>query len=182
MVCGGSQGLGLASAVELSLLGANIILVSRNKEKLAKAIEALDVSANQQHQYLVADFSDTTAVKKMIDDSISANNIIHILVNNTGGPASGDIISAEPFAFEQAFKMHVSCNQILVQAVAEGMKKEKYGRIINIISLSVKCSTKTCCPTGLHPTILGTDISFPLCCSYYIRHWHGRGFSRNPFF
>jgi 3-oxoacyl-[acyl-carrier protein] reductase len=138
LVCGGSQGLGLASAVELSLLGANIILVSRNKEKLAKAIEALDVSANQQHQYLVADFSDTTSVKKMIDDSISANNIIHILVNNTGGPASGDIISAEPSAFEQAFKMHVSCNQILVQAVAEGMKKEKYGRIINIISLSVK--------------------------------------------
>jgi 3-oxoacyl-[acyl-carrier protein] reductase len=138
LVCGGSQGLGLASAVELALLGANIVLVSRNEEKLQKAVAQLDTSSNQHHQYLIADFSHPDEVKKMIDDYLNKNNIIHILVNNTGGPASGEIINAETTSFEKAFQMHIVCNHILVQAVVEGMKKEKFGRIINIISLSVK--------------------------------------------
>ena len=138
LVCGGSQGLGLASAIELSLLGADIILVSRNKEKLQKAVAQLDISLHQHHQYLVADFSNPEEVKKMIDDYLNKNNIIHILVNNTGGPASGEIITAGISSFEKAFQMHLICNQILVQAVVEGMKKENFGRIINIISLSVK--------------------------------------------
>ncbi len=157
LVCGASQGLGLASAIELSLLGANIILVSRSEEKLQTAILQLDSSSHQQHQYMVADFSNPDEVKKMIDDYLKQNNCIHILINNTGGPSSGEIINAETAAFEKAFQMHVICNQILMQAVVDGMKKEKFGRIINIISLSVK---QPIAGLGVSNTIRGAVASW----------------------
>ena len=157
LVCGASQGLGLASAIELSLLGANIILVSRSEEKLQTAILQLDSSSHQQHQYMVADFSNPDEVKKMIDDYLKQNNCIHILINNTGGPSSGEIITAETAAFEKAFQMHVICNQILMQAVVDGMKKEKFGRIINIISLSVK---QPIAGLGVSNTIRGAVASW----------------------
>jgi len=138
MVCGGSQGLGLASAVELSLLGANVILVSRNKEKLEAAIGQLDTSKRQEHGFLTADFSEPTQVKEMIESFLQKGKAIDILINNTGGPAGGNILDAETASFEKAFQMHIVCNQILVQAITPGMKKEGFGRIINIISTSVK--------------------------------------------
>ena len=63
---------------------------------------------------------------------------MHILVNNTGGPAGGQAIDAEVNEFTSAFNNHLICNHNLVQCVVEGMKSEGYGRIINIISTSVK--------------------------------------------
>jgi len=129
--------LGLASAIELSLLGATIVLMSSNEEKLQKALLQLDASQQQTHSYLVADFTTPSLVKKTIDKYLSVNTI-HILINNTGGPAGGNIFSADIFQFEKAFQMHLICNHILVQAVVGGMKKAGYGRIINIISTSVK--------------------------------------------
>ena len=66
------------------------------------------------------------------------NNSIHILINNTGGPAGGPIVEARTEEFIQAFSNHLLCNHIMVQVVVAGMKKEKYGRIINVISTSVK--------------------------------------------
>ncbi|MBS1642557.1 MAG: SDR family oxidoreductase [Bacteroidetes bacterium] len=137
-VCGGSQGLGLASAKELALLGANIILVSRSEEKLQKAIKELDTSKKQNHQYIVADFENIEMVKKSVEVFLSKKIIIHILINNTGGPAGGEIINASLQQFEKAFHMHVLCSQFLTQTFVNGMKQEQFGRIINIISTSVK--------------------------------------------
>jgi len=85
LVCGSTQGLGYASAAELALLGCTVVLMARNEEKLKTALQTLDRSKGQQHQYLVADFSDTTVVKSTIDNFVK-NQPIHILVNNTGGP------------------------------------------------------------------------------------------------
>ncbi|MBS1626253.1 MAG: SDR family oxidoreductase [Bacteroidetes bacterium] len=137
-VCGGSQGLGLASAKELALLGATIILVSRSEEKLQNAIKELDTSKKQNHQYLVADFENIEIVKKSIETFLSKKITIHILINNTGGPAGGEIINATLQQFEKAFQMHVLCSQFLAQTFVNKMKQEQFGRIINIISTSVK--------------------------------------------
>src|ERR1041385_7088186 len=93
VVCGSTQGIGLAIAEELALLGANCTLIARNEEALKAALHDLDTSLRQQHQYLVADFSKTEEVKKAIEEHVKTN-IVHILVNNTGGPPPGPIADA----------------------------------------------------------------------------------------
>jgi len=138
LVCGSTQGLGFASAVELALMGANVILMARNEDKLKDASARLDTSLGQTHRYLVADFSAAHNVQAAIDGFDTVETPIHILVNNTGGPAGGPAQSAKTEAFLEAFESHLLCNHILMQAVVPGMKIAGFGRIINIISTSVK--------------------------------------------
>ncbi len=138
LVCGSTQGLGYASAVELALLGTHIVLMARNEEKLVTALQTLDRSKGQEHGFLVADFSHPQQVKEAIDNYLAKKTSIHILINNTGGPAGGTALNAAVDEFRQAFNAHLICNHILVQALVPGMKAEGYGRIVNIISTSVK--------------------------------------------
>ena len=137
LVCGSTQGLGYASAIELALLGCNVVLMARSEEKLKSALQTLDLSKGQQHQYLVADFSDTTLVKAVIDNFVK-NNTVHVLVNNTGGPPGGAALTAKAEEFLNAFNNHLINNHNLAQATVPGMKAAGFGRIINIISTSVK--------------------------------------------
>jgi len=141
VVCGSTQGIGKASAVELALLGASCVLVARDENKLAAAIKDLDSSLGQRHQFMVADFQHPHEVKERAE-AFAKNNSVHILVNNTGGPNSGPIVKADIEEFRIAFNNHLINNHILTQTFLEGMKKEKYGRIINIISTSVKVPLK----------------------------------------
>lgn len=138
IVCGSTQGLGKASAIELALLGANVTLVARNEASLQKAILDLDTSLGQQHHYFVADFSYPEQVKLGIEQHLATFPEIHILVNNTGGPKGGPILEATIEEFTQTYSNHLICNHILVQACVPSMKKEGFGRIVNIISTSVK--------------------------------------------
>ncbi len=137
MVCGSSAGIGKASALEMAELGANITLVARNEEKLKAVLAELPVAEGQSHDYLVIDFTDPAGLKETVIEATLKKNY-HILINNTGGPKGGPIFSAEVSEFTSAFSNHLICNQILVQNVVPGMKDEGYGRIINIISTSVK--------------------------------------------
>ena len=135
IVCGSTQGIGEASAIELANLGANVTLIARNKSKLLDVLNDLDTSKGQIHSFTAIDFRDSEKLKEEVN-LLKSN--YHILVNNTGGPAAGPIADADTNAFEEAFRMHLINNQILVQKVVEGMKQEGYGRIVNIISTSVK--------------------------------------------
>jgi 3-oxoacyl-[acyl-carrier protein] reductase len=137
VVCGSTQGLGYASAAELALLGCNVVLMARNEEKLKTAVESLYHINDQSHSYLVADFTNTDSVKETIA-GFTKSNQVHILVNNTGGPAGGKAIDAAAESFTIAFNNHLINNHNLTQAVVPGMKDAGYGRIINIISTSVK--------------------------------------------
>ena len=136
LVCGSTAGIGKATAIALSNEGVNVTLIARNEDKLKEVLSELASTGN--HNYIVADFSNPTELKEKITTFISNNQGFHILVNNTGGPRSGEIISATLEQFENTFTQHLKCNHILVQAVVPFMKKEGYGRIINIISTSVK--------------------------------------------
>jgi 3-oxoacyl-[acyl-carrier protein] reductase len=138
VVCGSTQGLGLASATELALLGSHVVLMARNEAKLQQTVAALPNNGQQAHGYLVADFSDSGSVKAAIDGFVAGGGMAHILVNNTGGPAGGTALDAGPTAFAAAFNAHLVCNHLLVQALAPGMKAAGFGRIVNIISTSVK--------------------------------------------
>lgn len=156
IICGSTQGIGLAIAEELALLGANCVLVARNEESLKTAIQHLDIALRQEHSYLVADFSKPDELRAVIDKHC-AEHSVHILVNNTGGPAGGPIIEAKEEAFLDTFNQHLICNHILTKAVVPSMKKEGYGRIINIISTSVKIPLKN---LGVSNTIRGAVASW----------------------
>jgi 3-oxoacyl-[acyl-carrier protein] reductase len=138
VVCGSTQGIGKAIALQFASCGASVILIARSEESLRKVLREMQASKKQNHNFIVADFSEPESLRIKMKNFISENPPVHILVNNTGGPKGGDIYKADTLEFEQAFKKHVICNHILVQSLLEGMKKEKYGRIINIISTSVK--------------------------------------------
>jgi len=137
VVCGSTQGIGKATATELAQLGASITLVARNEEKLKSVLTELDGSKGQKHNYISVDFTQPEDLRIKLTAFAKENNA-NILVNNTGGPAGGPANAAHTDEYIQAFTNHLICNQIMVQSLMEGMKAEGYGRIINIISTSVK--------------------------------------------
>lgn len=138
IVCGSSQGIGRASAIALARQGARLTLVARDEAALRSVQSELDASRGRRHAIIVADFRDPPSVQARVAAHINADGPAHILINNTGGPSSGPLFDAKPEDFVTAIQMHVGCNQLLVQAVAPGMKAAGYGRIINIISTSVR--------------------------------------------
>lgn len=137
LVCGSSKGIGKAVAIELATLGANITLVARSGDILAAVKEELPKVRGQKHNFMVADFTNPADLKRKVHNLVNVKPI-HVLINNTGGPPGGLITDANSTEFLQAYNNHLICNHLLVQCVLKGMKKENYGRIINIISTSVK--------------------------------------------
>jgi len=156
VICGSSQGIGFAIAEELALMGANCILLARNEANLKLAAFELDISLRQTHSYHAIDFNDQKATKALIE-KIAQEKPVHILINNSGGPAAGPIVDATEDQFIQAFNQHLIINHILTKAVIEGMKKEGYGRIVNIISTSVKVPLKN---LGVSNTTRGAVASW----------------------
>jgi len=137
LVTGSTQGIGLATARELALLGANVVLLARDQAKLEHVLLLLDTSSGQAHSTVCVDMSDTLSLAAKVS-ALVANGPIHILVNNTGGPPPGPAHEAGVDAFETAFRLHLLAYQTLVLALVPGMKHAGHGRIINIISTSVK--------------------------------------------
>ena len=136
LVCGSTQGIGKATAMLLAAEGVNVTLCARNEERLKQVLSELP--SHRNHNYIVADFSNPKDLQKKVTDFITNNHGFHILINNTGGPRSGSILDASLEEFENAFTQHLKCNHVLAQATIPFMKQEGFGRIINVISTSVK--------------------------------------------
>lgn len=156
LIAGSTQGIGLASAQALAAMGAQCYLIARNEESLKAAVATLDTAKGQQHGYLVADFQNPGKLNEVIKTFIS-DKTIHVLINNSGGPAAGPVVDAQTDSFIQAFQQHLICNHILATALLPGMKQAGYGRIINIISTSVKIPLKN---LGVSNTIRGAVASW----------------------
>ncbi|HET8573569.1 MAG TPA: SDR family oxidoreductase [Edaphocola sp.] len=156
LIAGSTQGIGLAIAKELAAMGADCTLISRNPESLEKALMQLPQNGGQDHRYLVADFNHYEQVRTVITEEVKRYQYA-ILVNNSGGPAAGPVFEAPTEEFLSAFQQHLICNQILVQAIVPGMKAVGYGRIVNIISTSVKIPLKN---LGVSNTIRGAVASW----------------------
>ncbi len=137
LVCGSTQGIGHACAVAMARQGAQVTVMARHEEALGRVRGELPADHGQTHGCVVADFADWQQVRARVGEFIETNGPIHILLNNTGGPAAGPLFEADPEALVKAFTQHILCNEVLVQATAPGMRDEGYGRIINIISTSV---------------------------------------------
>jgi 3-oxoacyl-[acyl-carrier protein] reductase len=157
LVCGGSQGIGLAAAQELAELGADLTLLARSRESLEQALSTLTRKTSaQRHGFVVADMTKHDALRAQIEGIASAGPL-HIIVNNTGGPASGTAHAAAPEAYLAAFNQHLIAAQIVLQAALPGMQGAGYGRIINVISTSVK---EPIANLGVSNTIRGAMASW----------------------
>ncbi|HZX71672.1 MAG TPA: SDR family oxidoreductase [Rhodanobacter sp.] len=138
LVCGASQGIGRACAIELALLGANVTVLARRGDVLAELVESLPrIHDAQRHGFIVADAGDTNVLRAHVERLV-ADAPLHILINNSGGPPPGNIVDAAPPDFLDALRKHLLANHVLVQAVLPGMRAAGWGRIVNIISTSVK--------------------------------------------
>lgn len=157
LVCGSSQGIGRAVAIELAGLGAEVGLLARDGEGLERVRRMIDAARGQAHRVLVADFRRPEAVRSVVTGFLAESGPVHILVNNTGGPPPGSASEADPGAYLAAFTQHLVCNQVLVQALVPGMKAAAYGRIINIISTSVRQPIRG---LGVSNTIRGAVASW----------------------
>ncbi|GAB4232823.1 MAG: SDR family oxidoreductase [Ekhidna sp.] len=145
--------MGKSIALELSQLGANVTLFARDEEKLQEVIAELH---GENHDYLVANFDDLELVKKEVKRALSKGDY-HILINNTGGPPPGPLAEATLEAFDKALSRHLHVSHTLVQLLLEGMKKAQYGRIVNIISTSVKIPIPN---LGVSNTVRGAMASW----------------------
>ena len=157
VVGGASRGIGRAAAEELASLGASVTLIARDEGGLQKIRDALPTDKGQKHHFLTADFFNSKELKEKIEAHVKAHGPFHILVNNSGGPPAGPASAAKTEDFEKVFTQHLIGNHIMMQAVVEGMKAEKYGRIINVISTSVKQPIKG---LGVSNTIRGAVASW----------------------
>jgi 3-oxoacyl-[acyl-carrier protein] reductase len=139
LVGGSTQGIGRAVAQALAARGCAVTLLARDEARLREAVAALPAPTGHRHDFLVADFSEPEQLARVVNDYLRQNPAgFHILVNNTGGPAGGPLLSAPASAFLAAFNQHLICNHLLAQAVVPAMQAAGFGRIINIISTSVK--------------------------------------------
>ncbi len=137
VVCGSTQGIGRACAEELAGRGADVILVARSEEALREVADSLATPHGEGHSWVCADFNDVEEVRRGVTEHLERTGPAHILVNNTGGPPHGPIIEAEPADFLRAISAHVGCGHVLLQAMLPGMRDAGYGRVINIVSISV---------------------------------------------
>ena len=139
LVGGSTQGIGRAVAVALAERGCAVTLLARNEARLRETVAALPAPTGHPHDYLVADFDDPDHLAHVVQAYLAQHPAgFHILVNNTGGPAGGPLLDAPVTALQTAFNQHVICSHLLAQAVVPAMRAAGFGRIINIISTSVK--------------------------------------------
>jgi 3-oxoacyl-[acyl-carrier protein] reductase len=138
LVAGGSQGIGRAAAEALAARGADVTVLSRNEDALRALAAALPTpAAGQQHGWIAVDVGDSDALQAKLEALVSAHPV-QILVNNSGGPPGGPLCEAPVEALLGVFRQHLIAGHVMLQAVLPGMRSARYGRLINVISTSVK--------------------------------------------
>ena len=156
LVCGSTAGIGKATALALANAGASVTLMARSEAKLKATLAELSAGDGQSHDYLVADFSEPQNVRQTVEQALADHNWT-VLINNTGGPPGGPILDASAEAFLAGFNAHLVNNHALVQLLTPRFKREKFGRVVNIISTSVKAPIPG---LGVSNTIRGAVASW----------------------
>ncbi|MFP4529280.1 MAG: SDR family oxidoreductase [Candidatus Kapaibacterium sp.] len=157
LVCGASEGIGAAIARQLAKIGANVTILSRNKDKIDKQLANLDTSQGNTHDWVVADLSDPDVAASEVRRRIDDGRNYHVLVNNSGGPPPGAITDAKISDFQSAIRAHLFASQLLTRELVPGMKSDGWGRIINIISVGARRPIDN---LGVSNTVRGAMMSW----------------------
>ena len=137
LIGGSSKGLGYAVAKQLAVCGAMVTLVSRNEPLLKKNMIELKKLTGFNHNYIVVDYNDSKGYNKIITEFFKTNSV-DILINNTQGPNAGDVLSVSESDYKNAFNLLFQNTVNTSMSAIKGMKKNNWGRIINMTSVSVK--------------------------------------------
>ncbi|MCX8266569.1 MAG: SDR family NAD(P)-dependent oxidoreductase, partial [Planctomycetota bacterium] len=138
VICGASTGIGREIALAMSAQGANVFLIARSHDKLESlSTECKSAGAGSAH-FATCDLEDADAVRAVAAQALGEFGAVHILVNNSGGPPGGPLLDADIEDFLKPMRRHLFAAHEFVKAFSPSMASEKYGRIINIISTSVK--------------------------------------------
>ena len=165
-VSGGSDGIGASSAIALSNAGCSVIITGRDKRKLQSVLSRLDLSINQKHGKIVTDYDNPDNMIEDVRKYKDLNSLeFDILINNSGGPNQGRIVNASINEFKSTFDRHLICNHLLFQDFYGYMKENKFGRVINIISTSIRQPIKG---LGVSNTIRGAVASWAKTLSYEV--------------
>tara|TARA_B100000029_G_scaffold516704_1_gene632917 strand:- start:11227 stop:12027 length:801 start_codon:yes stop_codon:yes gene_type:complete len=165
LICGSTSGIGYATANEFVKRGAKVTLFARNQNKLKEIINKFNDLNNQKCDYIVGDFNDPKNIEIELNKHLLKFNKYHILINNSGGPKGGPILEASNSEFLETFNRHLVCNHVISKALIPFMKKDNYGRIINIISTSVK---QPIAGLGVSNTIRGAVASWAKTMSFEV--------------
>lgn len=138
LICGASAGIGEAVARAMAAHGAVVTVVARREERLRNLVQALKDQGAPQPMFRVWDLNEPEALKDSVQALLEERGPVHILVNNTGGPAPGPILEATIQDFELGLARHLFASQILVQQCLPAMAEAGFGRILNVISTSVR--------------------------------------------
>lgn len=134
---GSSKGIGEAIAKQLAASGASVTLMARNEERMKAVVDEMAIDQGQKHQYVIVDFSNFEVFKDIITDFFQHNDI-DILVNNTQGPEAGGALEKKVDDYQKAFDLLFKSVVYTTELALEHMQKQKWGRIINVASISVK--------------------------------------------
>lgn len=138
LVCGASKGIGEATAKMLAKAGADVTVCARNGAALTALCDTLSTLGSGRHQALMVDLEDTDSLPSAFASAVETFGPVHILINNAGGPPGGPLLNNEIQDFEAPFKRHLHAAHTLAQLAAPAMEQAGYGRIVQIISTSVK--------------------------------------------
>lgn len=137
LVCGASKGIGRATALRLAEEGADVTVLARSRDALGSLVDDIS-SMGRKAQVLVADMDQRPGLEVAIDEHLEAKGPFQILIHNTGGPPAGPLLAAHEDDLLRAFGRHVLSAHLLVQKLLPGMKEGGYGRIVNVLSTSVR--------------------------------------------
>ncbi len=138
LVCGASRGIGRAAALAIAELGADVTALARSADPLETLTTELRERGAPDARAVIADLDDHPGLMTAVSDLIAAHGPVHVVINNTGGPAGGPLVEAKPEALLHAFNRHVISAQLIMQQVLPGMKGAGYGRFIQVLSTSVR--------------------------------------------
>ncbi len=137
LICGASGGIGAATARMMAKAGASVVVAARSVDKLDALVQELASLGPGPHAAMALDLEDLSAVGAAVEELLS-DGPVHVLVNNAGGPPGGALIDAEVDEFIAPFQRHLHASHTLVKGLLPGMEAAGYGRILQIISTSVK--------------------------------------------
>jgi 3-oxoacyl-[acyl-carrier protein] reductase len=138
LVCGASKGIGRAAALALAAQGAEVTALARSEDALEALVGELKEAGAPDARALVVDLDDREGLAATVDAFVADHGPVHILINNSGGPPGGPILEATAEQFLTAFGRHLLASHLFVQKLLPGMAASGYGRIVNVISTSVR--------------------------------------------